>query len=172
MKRISKYVGYALALLLLAACATNPWETINVPINPKGWKMDYTRKAEGTGWIKEYVRPPETVNDWTQLITLQFFDSVFTRPRAFMNHMESTLEGQCPNVDWQVIKSGKKRILYEWKIRKCPGHRDQHEISLLLMGDYGLYRAAYTKRGSPMDAATRKQWIQWLSVARIIKTGQ
>ncbi len=86
-------MGPALAMLLLAACATNPWETINVPINPKGWKMDYTRKAEGTGWIKEYVRSPETVNDWTQLITLQFFDSVFTAPRTFMNHMKSTLKG-------------------------------------------------------------------------------
>lgn len=87
-----------------------------------------------------------------------------------MDKLESMLDKQCPHVDWNVLSAGKDRILYEWTIRDCPGHRDQHELSLLLMGDYGLYRAAYTRRGSPMDPATRKQWIGWLSEAKIIKT--
>ena len=169
MKGTLKYTGPAFLIALLAACATSPWETINVPINAKGWKMDYTKKARGTGWIKEYVRPPETVADWTRLITLQFFDGVHTRPRAFMDHMEAILKNQCPNVSWRVINGDKKRILYEWEIQNCPGHHDQHEISLLLTGDYGLYRAAYTQRGSSMSPATRTQWVKWLNSARIIK---
>lgn len=162
-------MGVVFVIVLLAACATGTWETINVPINPKGWKMGYSKKAAGQGWIKEYVRPPETVNNWTQLATLQFLDNVFTPPKIFMNHLESRLREQCPDVEWHTIDSDKTKVLYEWKISHCPGHRDQHELSLLLLGDYGLYRAAYTKRGSPMDPAVRKQWIQWLSAAKIIK---
>lgn len=169
MKGLYKYAGLIIAISLLNACATSPWETINVPINAKGWKMDYSKTAEGRGWIKEYVRPPETVNDWTKLITLQFFDSVYTPPKTFMDHLEAMLESQCPNVYWHTISNDKQRILYEWEIHNCPGHHDQHEISLLLIGDYGLYRAAYTQKGSPMDPSTRKQWIKWLSGSKIIK---
>lgn len=169
MKRMYRLAGPMLATLLLAACSSAPWETINVPIDTQGWDLGYSKKVEGTGWIKEYVRPPETVSDWTQLTTLQFFDGVRTAPGTFMDGLESMLEKQCPHVDWNVLSSDKDRILYEWKIRDCPGHQDQHELSLILIGDYGLYRAAYTKRGSPMDPAVRKQWIAWLSEAKIIK---
>lgn len=169
MKRAYKYAGLAFAVALLAACATNPWETINVPINAAGWKMGYGKEVSRTGWIKEFVRPPETVDDWTRLITLQFFENTFPSPRKFMDHLETRLKDQCRNVDWHTISSGKQRILYEWEIHDCPGHQDQHEISLILLGDFGLYRAAYTQRGKLIDPATRTQWIQWLSEAKIIK---
>ena len=169
MKPLRRITAVLLPCLLLAACASGPWETINVPIKAKGWKLGYAPKPTQQGWIKEYVQPPETVDDWTKLITLQFLNSNTTPPKQFMSELEARMKQRCPGVQWHIVQAAKTRVIYEWKIDDCPGQQNQNEISELIMGDYGLYRAAYTEKVPSMDPATRKQWIEWLSQAKIIK---
>lgn len=169
MKTLGRLTAVLLTAALLAACASGPAETINVPINTKGWKLGYSPQPTKQGWIKEWVRPPETVDNWTKLITLEFLNANTTPPREFMNELEARMRKRCPRVQWHVIDATKRRVIYEWKIDDCPGQKSQDEIAELLAGDYGLYRAAYTEKVSSIDPATRKQWIQWMSRARIIK---
>lgn len=169
MKSLRRITTILLPCLLLAACASGPWETIYVPMNAKGWKLDYAPKPTREGWIKEYVRPPETVDDWTQLVTLQFLAANTTPPKLFMSKLEARMRQRCPGVKWHVIKANETRVIYEWKINNCPGQQNQNEVSELLTGDYGLYRAAYTEKVRSIDPATRQQWIEWLLQAKIIK---
>lgn len=169
MKTLGKVAAVLLPAMLLAACASSPWETINIPINAKGWKLGYAPKPTQQGWIKEYVRPPQTVDNWTKLITLEFLNGNTTPPKEFMGELEARMRKRCPGVQWQIIEAQKTRVIYEWKIDDCSGQQNQNEIAELLRGDYGLYRAAYTEKVPSIDPATRKQWIQWLSQAKIIK---
>ena len=86
-----------------------------------------------------------------------------------MTELKAKMKQRCPGVKWHIIEANKSRVIYEWKIKNCPGQQDQSEISELLTGDYGLYRAAYTEKALSMNPATRKQWIKWLLQSKIIK---
>ena len=157
---------------MLSACATVPLETASIPADISGWDVGYAKDIAGQGNIVEFVQSPETINDWTKLITIQFFEGYDEAPRPFMDKLKIKVHGDCPKVSWNVIRETESTILYEWIIDGCTSQEDQHELAKLLKGNDGLHRASYVEKTKLLDSNTREQWIKWLTETHLTKNGE
>ena len=125
------------------------------------------------GGITEYVRGNESLENWTELVTLQ------TQYRmAQLSGMETakdvyqklvkTRERECPgSTRWQVIEETPGRISYEWRSKPCLGWPDQHEVSLLADGTRDRFRLAYTAKTTEMDGERHDKWLAVLRAAQL-----
>jgi len=125
------------------------------------------------GGITEYVRGDETLDGWTELVTLQTqFRMVqlsgMETAQDIYKKIVKVREGECPgSTRWQVIEETPGRVLYEWRAKPCREYPDQHEISLLADGTRDRYRLAYTAAVAEIDGKKRNQWIEVLRAARV-----
>ena len=172
MRSIWQIIILSIIGVTLASCASVPLETAYVPADVTGWDVGYAKDVRGQGNIVEYVKAPETINNWTKLITIQFLEGYKERPRTVMDRLESSMRGRCPDVQWSVINETETTVLYEWKIEGCHGQDDQHEISKLLKGNDGVHRAAYAEKEASIDTVIRQRWVDWLSKAYVEKAGE
>jgi hypothetical protein len=168
-------VSVLVCCVVAAGCAGIAIETTYIPAPTSGWKVGHARDEGwfGKGNIVELVPENESINSWTKLITIQFFERSKVLPRAAMEGVHQHILQACHgNVGWEVIKEDETSILYEWRGQDCTTGGTQHEISKYLKGNAGLHRAAYTEKVSQMDKETHDRWVGYLSNAYVEKGGK
>jgi hypothetical protein len=159
----------ALVCLVLAGCSTT-LETVFVRADSSGWKLGAGSDRPGQT-IAEYVPRGESINNWTQLLSIQFLEGETSRPREVMRKLQTLMQTRCPGSMWDVVHEDSASVLYEWRITKCGASADQHEVARLLKGNDGVHRVAYVQKPSiPVDE--RARWIKALSDAYVEKAGQ
>src|SRR5262245_42266803 len=150
-RRMPKWLKpyWYLSLVFFAGCATPGHDSLSFRFSEAHWQPGSTQAVQGMFAIDEFVRPGETLQNWTELLTIQRFHKRFVAqpPETLMYELKTRMEQRCPGVVWQVIRRQEKSILYEWQIATCPSHPAQHEIARLLDGEVTLWRLAYTVRG-------------------------
>lgn len=159
--------GIVAAALLIAPgylCA----EQVNVQFDEREWETGYTAE-DGTKGITELVLKGETVNAWTELVTIQAFFGLQERatPQMYMNEMIDALKKACPSAKWDLIRKGDNDVLFDWEIAQCPGQEDQYEVDRVLAGAKALYVVHYATKKVPVGADTREKWIRLLSAATL-----
>ena len=164
-------IGVVLIFLLLGVgCATTQHreEALQWSFKNGHWEHGYTQEVKGKYRIVEFVPKGESVEDWSELITIQTFTKKSGSPEAFLNQQKTLREKKCPGVTiWNVIAKDERSILYEWKAKPCAGWPDQHEITRILYGKWNLWRIAYTAKVQEISTEKRNIWIQTLSKAVI-----
>ncbi len=160
-----------LLTLALFACST-PLETVRIPASVEGWVVAHAQDKAGTGNITEFIRGGQTLQNWSEMITIQFLENTKTSPADFMAQLEKAMRERVPSVNWKVIAGDEESILYEWQFSGVAKQPDQHEIARLLRGNDGLHRVAYTKRGAPLSSEGRMEWIGYLRGAAVFKDGK
>ncbi len=108
--------------------------------------------------IVEFIRPGQSINDWSELVTIQFLEGNRSAPIDLMSELRDTMTQRCPNVVWVVLDERADSVLYEWVLQDCEGQDDQHEIARLLRGNDGLHRVAYTQKGPRLGSVTSAVW--------------
>jgi ankyrin repeat protein len=151
-----KYVAH----LLEPQGATNQ-SAVPGSFDGRAWTVGDT-SSTGESEITEYVLPLESVNAWTELVTVQRFPGVAKRlkaPKLMEIIRGSTLE-MCPSTTWTVVRQKENDVLYEWEHHGCGGHDDQHEVAKLYQDGSALIRIAWTTRNAPASAEKRATWLR------------
>ena len=127
--------------------------------------------------ITEFVRPGEKIDNWTELLTWQALRKP-TNPEpidAFVARVHADDAKLCPNGFVQnVIAQGfrteteEANILYEWKMKNCHPHADQHEVAKVIYGKFSIFRLAYVAKTEKLAPEKREKWIKELSAAKIV----
>jgi len=158
-----------MALLGLAGCGSIPLESITMEASPAGWKVAYAKDVPGKGNIIERIPKSETLKNWTKMVTIQFVEGERRTAQEFMDGLKASNVQQCPAAVWSVIESDRTSILYEWSIKGCSRHPDQHELARLLRGNDGMHRVAYVEKVQRLSKDVRNQWIANLKSAYLTK---
>jgi hypothetical protein len=100
-----------LVVVVLALCASNAPahaqlvnENLLVAV-PPGYKIDFQDKKPNS-LMNEMVPAAETVNNWTEMVTVQIFYNMKTAPEQFVDKMVSGLKASCPGANSSAIASG------------------------------------------------------------------
>src|SRR5262249_48714202 len=72
---------------------------------PPGYKVDFQAKQNNLQ-MTEMVPTAETVNNWTEMVTVQVFHGMKSTPDQFKQRMIQLWTGACPNSGAQPVFSG------------------------------------------------------------------
>jgi hypothetical protein len=75
---------------------------------PSGYKIDYQKK-QGNVLMSEMVPVNETVNNWTEMVTVQIFYDLKIAPEQVRGKLEQGWAGSCPGSQTKLITQGVER---------------------------------------------------------------
>ena len=183
---IERRVGLFLALLpILGGCASmNQFarsqmgrEFVAMPFAADGdslvWVVGHEQEIEDTQLLVEMVRPPETVEDWTELVTVQTFNKRavdWGDLDAFLTLHRDEVEKRCPGSSLEIRARDSKSLLYEHRIVNCAQGAPETSMGRVLDGDDNRFMLQYAVR-SPLelDEARRTEWTAKLQDVRIVR---
>jgi hypothetical protein len=160
-----------LSVIALSGCATS-LETANLQLPDGAGKWKAAGGSERRGQtIAEFVPRDESVDNWSQLLTIQFIEQRGVSPLMVMDQLKSKMQSRCPGSMWRIIQQDSLSVLYEWSIASCGGNPDQHEIARLLKGNDGIQRVAIATKSADFSPSDREQWVRVLFEAYVVKDG-
>jgi hypothetical protein len=87
-----------LAALGVSAARADPENENLIVTTPPGYKVGFSDKKPNM-LITEFVPAKETVENWTEMVTVQIFFGLKTTPEQFMSDMEKRWRAACPNAE-------------------------------------------------------------------------
>jgi len=147
------------------------------------WLEQLSLQASDTLWlpghegrsafIVAYVPAGQSVQDWSEMVTVQALDNretdFFPQLGATVRTLKAYMLGRCRNLNWGTVSELSDRVLYDWSIRNCPPYPDQHGVAVLRKGDSTVFRVGYTRRGSIAPwARERRKWQAILDSVEIV----
>jgi len=145
-----------------------PHEKAAFDFDGRSWKQGYQRDA-GTQAIIEYVLPGETVDGWTELVSVVTFPGAQeTKSLAgIVGNFKDKLLKECPAALWRILNESQDEVLHEFETKGCHGWDDQHEIAKLMKGRSAIFRVSYANRRLPFDDDQRARWVALVGAARL-----
>jgi len=170
MKKICYIVVIILLVSFLSFCCADE-EKPQLTFDGRVWNIGY-QASNFQGSIIEYVLNDESINNWTELVTIQTFLGLQKNAsaQAFADQTKEKLKQQCPDLKWIILKQTEDDVMYEWSIKNCPADKDQHEIARIIKGQYGMYIFHYVTKKMPIDPKIRNEWIKLIKSATINQT--
>ena len=143
-------------------------EDIALKLDNREWELGYNAENNQEG-IQEYVLKGETVNNWSELITVQAFFGLQkkTTPEQFMDSMIKRLKEISPNLASRVIRKGDKEVIFDWEVKNTPGQADQYEIDRVISGSEAIWHLHYATKKLPVSSDKRSEWIDLLSASNL-----
>jgi hypothetical protein len=137
---------------------------------PPGYKVGFTRHAQ-KGVITEMVPSAETVENWTEMVTVQIFFGMHDSVSAFRLRMERMWASSCAGARSAPVSGGIENgyVTVTWRM-SCPLNRQtgQPEITLFkaVSGRDSFYvvQKAFKFEPSP-DAAA--EWVRYLDTVSV-----
>lgn len=168
MRRVLLFI--MMAALSLGMCALCVAEDVKLAFDGREWEMGYGAENE-TQTLSEFVLKGETVESWTELVTLQKLGGLVgkTTPRAFMEEMVAKLRSMCPDVKTGVIAESASEITFDWEIASCPGQVPQYEIDRIVFGREAVFFIHYATKKVPVAEKTREEWKKLLAAAAVVE---
>jgi hypothetical protein len=147
-------------------------EQVIVNFDQRKWRLANDAEKGGQR-VKEFVLPEETVDNWTELVTLQVFSGAQKRTTAeeMVLGLKQQQLSECPKGMWKTIRSDNDGIFFEWQTVDCHGWDNQYEVAKVIRGRTAIHRVAYTNRKLPVSEATRLQWIDLIGKASLQAPG-
>lgn len=164
------------SLLILSPVATAQFEerlVLNFQIDqPTQWVQGWSRQDE-TGYMLEFVPKGQTVENWQEMVTLQFYPGLQskTTPANFRDFFLSRLKGQAPSVKTNLISESADEVIFEWRIDNAAnGQSAQHELDRIVRGNQGIHMIHYVAKVSELNSASRQKWLNFLRSSKIINS--
>ncbi|MBI1883558.1 MAG: hypothetical protein HYS08_05070 [Chlamydiae bacterium] len=162
-----KRLLYLLVLLVSMPPLSQAEETLQPTFDGRPWKMGYQAHDESQN-ITEYVLEGETVDNWTELVTVHQFKNLQNKTtlKELMERMQSDLYRACPATRWEILNETPEDIVYTWQLKNCPDDEDQYEVARLILGKSAIYLIRYTHKASKID---RERYTVWLNLLADVK---
>lgn len=117
--------------------------------------------------IVEYIPVGESLDSWSEMVTLQFLNSVDT-PENFVALFQEGISSKNESALFEVIESTPDALTWEWRISTpTPGGDVQHELCRLVRAKGGWFRIAYTKKVAKLSGDERSDWLAALQSAHL-----
>ena len=166
--------GLVLCVTCLCSCATGLGgsrqlaEGIVLPFMFEGdervWDIGYSAGNQ-VQRLTEFVRPGQTVENWTELVTSQMFNKAFDLGSVedqIAAHRKD-LVARCPGSTVEVIRQTPDGVLYESHVVNCEQGADEHVLTRILDGTSNRFLVQYSVRGAvTMTPERRAEWIEKL----------
>jgi hypothetical protein len=133
------------------------------PKDERDWKLGY-RKLDANPILFEFVLPGETVQDWSELVSVQIISNVSLNLSVskfvadVADQRRSTKPG-CAIVSQKILASTPTELLYEQTLAKCAPFRDEYSVRKAIRGPRSLTDVSYTKI-SEMEDAEKRKWAE------------
>ena len=137
-----------------------------VGFDGRHWRLGWWNQQSSQPML-EYVVGSETVDNWKELVTSQFFPDLQKRltPEQFMTAMMEEMVKRGFQAKLHIIAKSQDSILYEWKIDNTPAE-NQHELQRIFVGPNGLHVLHYCSRPT-MTEEHRAVWLKILSQVKV-----
>lgn len=112
--------------------------------------------------LVEYVRPGESVDDWTELVTvLRFTRSAMPEMTELLEVIRQEVMEGCPASRFEIVEQGRDDAIYEAVLKGCAQDRREHLIVRLLAGGSHLHSVQYAVRPpKKMNRDRRERWME------------
>lgn len=173
MKRLAS-MAFGLAVSLCSTACQTPLERAGVPMPEEGWSRVFQKDhGKGVGTIIEALPPGESLEAWTQMLTIQSLESL--QGREALEVAEELLAEQKAkygDVEQHILGEDEFSVVYEWLLQGHPEHPDQHELARLIEGNDAIHRVAYVRKGPRMELAERARWLEALRGTKLFFKGE
>lgn len=131
-----------------------------LPKDERGWKVGHSQSTDNQS-IVEWVLPEETVQNWSELITVQYLHRVPMNmtPEKLAKDTAEALRKSCADVSLNILASSQMGVLYERKTASCAPMRDEYTIGKLIRGPRSMISVSYAKT-AVMGDAEKMKWTE------------
>ncbi len=128
------------------------------------WKLGASDTSRPGGVFDEYVLSTETIDNWSELVTIQFFPGLneSTNLDVFEGASKEGLTRICPNIKWNSLYNAQSERMWSWTSTGCQGQPDQSEMVRAVKTKTGIHLFHYATKRSPIPAEIEKIWIECL----------
>lgn len=132
-----------------------------------GWSKP--KETEGPEIFDEYVLEGETVDNWSELVTVQFFAGLNKKItlELFEYGTKLGITTLCPKATWQTISQKQKERMWQFTIKDCSPQSDQLELARLVDTDEGYYLFHYAIKKVSLPEDKYKTWVNNLLAIKI-----
>jgi hypothetical protein len=162
----SKCLLIAGLAMLLAGPASGQMQNENLLVAvPDGYKIDF-RDRNKEMLINEMVPVGETVNDWTEMVTVQIFYDLKVTPESFQAQGREFWENSCPGSHYQpianTVENGYPVLVW---LQACPRNKQtgkpEHTWFKAIRGNDSFYVVQKAFKFEP-SREQNTQWTQYL----------
>lgn len=126
-----------------------------IVIPPDGWKIGY-QSSHDTRSITEFVPAIETVDDWTQMLTVQIFRHATVDSATFVKGLAQRYMNDCPGTTAKGIFTGTTNgYVVSMLLLKCPKNpgtgKPETTALRFIKGQDALYGVQRAWRAVPSD---------------------
>ena len=131
------------------------------PKDERDWKEGHAATSSNPIVI-EYVLPGETVQNWSELITVQIVSNVSLEidAKRFVSEVEKQHKSRkqgCETVAHSILSSDETSVLYEQSLVNCAPLRNEYSIRKVIRGPRAISEVSYAKTSELTDAE-KKVW--------------
>ncbi|MGH8640729.1 MAG: hypothetical protein ACRET6_03400, partial [Burkholderiales bacterium] len=139
-----------------------------IPKDERDWKIGHSQQ-KGNLSLSEWVVPGETVQGWTELITLEMYANAPAHLTLdqYLSVKTESVRKQCANVTEQVISKGPLEAIVERSLLSCAPLRDEYHVAKVLLGPRAMTNVVYA-RTTPFDSDTRAKWLEIVTKTRMM----
>lgn len=146
-------------------------EQLFFTFDEREWEKGF-EEGDKQQFILEYVLKGETVNKWSELVTVQRFlglnASVNDYYKIFIEELKKSVFPA--DVHTKILERSSNSMLFEWWIDKESPHA-QHEWFKLFQTPYSLFILRYTTKQMDDVEKVRKTWEKNLQNAKVTSDG-
>jgi hypothetical protein len=139
-----------------------------IPKDERDWKVGHSAHNKNQ-LIEEWVLPGETVQNWSELISLQIYRNVSLEvtPEKVVAIAAQLHKKTCSDVSQKAHSSSPTELLYEQTTRNCAPIRDEYSIRKTIRGPRTMTEVSYAKT-TVMNDAEKKKWTEIVGRAKFL----
>ncbi len=157
-------------IFLMSSFTAYAAERATPEFDNRHWNLGWSQNT-GDSIFEEYTLEGETVENWSELVTIQFFPGLQkqTNPDIFEASQKRNFSLVCPGINWKSIEQTETERMWEWSIQECAGQPDQSEIARMVRTEEGFHLWHYAIKKAPLPADKRGLWVNKLKAIKVIK---
>lgn len=139
-----------------------------IPKDDREWKKGHSAVKDNQTVI-EWVPPGETVQNWSELITLHTIhkSSRNLSPEIMAETIKEEFKKTCADVTQNIISSTNTNVLFERTTTSCAPARDEFSIIKIVKGFRTSSLITYAST-SPLSKTERKKWIKHVGDVKLM----
>jgi hypothetical protein len=155
---------------------SGPPESLMMPFTFEGGNLAWNVGHEaGNAVLRvvELVRPGETVDNWTELVTVQTFNKAVDvgTVESQVASFQRDLAARCSGATLEAIPEHSTDRLYESNVINCKSGDDEHNLTRIIDGRANRFIVQYAvRRTKTMTPERRAEWIGKLSAVQIVES--
>ncbi|MEM8735769.1 MAG: hypothetical protein AAGG44_16180 [Planctomycetota bacterium] len=148
-----------------------------VDLGSDGKRVPGHRTINKSTSMVEFVLPGESVQNWTQLLSVQRMHGLAKQKasvRQIAEGMMDSLAETNPQRKYRILDESEdgQSVTFEWTAPASGKYQAQHEIVRMMRGAIDIHRIALVVRGTEqMDPTLRSNWLSLFSNASLKSTG-